>query len=173
MTVEWKVLLCFLFVTEILNVDHIRLKNPPSGLEDESVFIFIWKERILCWAPWKELVSVLTCSKCWSYIHENIYVICARKRVTFLDAVYKNFAFFSVIWLESIMFTACSFFILHKLLFLIELIPVVFIVFIDCHCNSDYAHYRVFYVFSHRMHFDLFIKHLCILALYQNTYLAF
>lgn len=141
----------------------------PHGLEDESVFIFIWKERILCWAPSKELVSVLTCSECWSYVHENIYVICARKHVTFLDAVYKNFAFFSVIWFESILCTACSFFILHTLLFLIELMPVVFIVFIECHCNSDHAHYHVRLRFLSSYAFWLIHQvylHICALSKY-------
>lgn len=150
-------------------------QKPPSGLEDEFVVIFRWKERILCWTPWKELVSVLTCSECWSYIHENIYVICARKHVTFLDAVYKNFAFFSVIWFESILCTACSFFILHThFCSSLNWYLVVFIVFIDCHCNSDHAHYRICLRFLSLYAFWLIHQaylHICALSKYSPSFL--
>jgi len=169
--VEWKVLLCFLFVTEIWDVGLIRLKSPSCFGRWICLHLQMEGEKVLCWASWKELVTLLTCSECWSYIHENIHVFSARRHVTYLGAVYENFAFFSVIWLESIMCTACSFFILHTLLFWIELIPVVFIIY---HCNSDHAHYRIFLSFLSSYAFWLIHQasmHICALSEYLPCFL--
>lgn len=118
----------------------------PSGLEHDSAFIIRWKGGLYCFGPIGKSVShcLITCSDCWSYIQENVCVLSAVKHVTFLGTMYENFAFFSAIWLGSIVCPACSFFISHTLLSLSELICVVFVIF---HCNSDFAHSYLFKFF--------------------------
>lgn len=156
-------------MTEILDVDLIRLKSPPlfwkmnlSSSSDE-------RGESTYWASWKEVVSVLTCSEC--YIHENIDVFSARKGSHFW-VQYENFAFFSVIWLGNIMYSAFSFLIIHTLLFLIEMISVMFIV---SHCNSDYAHNRICLSFLSSYVFWLIHQaslHICAVSKYLLCFLV-